>query len=150
MVRNLKYIIMKKLLLSVMLVCSFAIFTFSQEKVKAEKGKDDKVAAEPFNKWEIGFTGGVSNFSGEFNTRKGYAPYNDYDSNAQFGFGGFIKKNFSHVFALEFGINHNPLNGLVYHGFDPPFSNPEYKTSTNNFDLKTITSKVCSACTIYI
>ena len=134
---KLKQIIMKKLILIVAVMFAFCTFTFAQDKAKPEKTKQEQSKSEPFNKWEIGFNAGVGNFSGEYNMHN-WGPYNDWDSSGQFGFGAFVKKNFSHVFAMEFGWNHNSLIGNLYHGFDSSFPNSEFKTITNEYDVNTV------------
>ena len=114
---------MKKLLLTIAVL--FAFFALSaQEKT-------------PFNKWEIGVNGGISNFSGEYN--KNLKSTYDWDSQGKFGFGATVKKNFTHVFALELGWNQNNLlGGTNYHGFEPQYLHPNYKTLTNEYDLNSI------------
>ena len=116
---------MKKLFLvtTMILLCTF-IFAQTTKK-------------EPFNKWEIGVNGGVSNFSGEYNSKL-HSTY-DWDSQGSFGFGATLKKNFTHVFALELGWNQNTLlPGTVYHGFELAYVQPTYRTLTNEYDLNTV------------
>ena len=100
----------------------------------------DKTNTEPFNKWEIGVNGGVANYSGEyqFNGLKSHSTY-DWDSQAGIGFGANVKKNFNHTFALELNWNQNTLlPGTNYHGFDTPYSEPNFRTLVNEYDLNSV------------
>jgi len=139
---------MKKLILIIVVIFSYCNLTFAQDQAKPVTTKQDQTKpvttkqdqanTEPFNKWEIGVNGGVSNFSAEYNMHN-WSPYADWDSQGAFGFGAFVKKNFSHVFALELGWNNNTLKGSVYHGFGPVYTpSSSYNTSTNEFDLNTV------------
>ena len=114
---------MKKLILTIAVLLSFLALS-AQEKT-------------PFNKWEIGVNGGVGNFSGEYN--KNLKSTYDWDSQGKFGFGATLKKNFTHVFALELDWNQNNLlGGNNYHGFDPPYSTQKFRTLTNEYDLNSV------------
>ena len=133
---------MKKLILIIVVIFSCYNLTFAQDQAKpdmakSDKTKTDEAKTEPFNKWEIGVNGGVGNFAREYDLHK-WTSYADWDSQLAFGFGAFVKKNFSHVFALELGWNNNTLNGSVYHGFYPPYPSTSFKTVTNEFDLNSV------------
>ena len=91
---------MKKLILIIAALFIYCNVTFAQDQTSSDQAKSDKTKAEqakaePFNKWEIGVNGGVGNLVGEYNM-KNMRAYADWDSNAgAFGFGAFVKKNFS-------------------------------------------------------
>ena len=118
---------MKKFSLSfvVLLMCSVA--TFAQ----------DKERPEPYNNWEIGINAGVANFAGSTNIAKGksYEHFNNYKSDFNFGYGLFVRKNFTSVFALEGAYNGTTLTGK------PKATNATgtpFKTGINEFDLNTV------------
>ena len=114
---------MKKLLLTIAVL--FAFFALSAQERTS------------FNKWEIGVNGGIGNFSGEYNQHL-KSTY-DWDSQGSFGFGSTVKKNFTHVFALELSWNQNTLlPGTNYHGFSPQYTQPNYRTLTNEYDLNSV------------
>jgi len=118
---------MKKLssTLAVLLICFGA--TFGQENSKTE----------PYKNWEIGVSSGVSNFTGEYNMFKAarFNHFNHWKSEMNIGFGALVKKNFSHVFALEAAWNTSNLSGSWRHDVR---SMPDFKTRVNEFDLNTV------------
>ncbi|MCK9639147.1 MAG: OmpA family protein [Prolixibacteraceae bacterium] len=115
---------MKKLsLLAVFLFASFSL-TFAQEK-------GEKL---PYNRWEIGVNAGVSNFTGSYVVSKSefLKYFNNFNSDYNFGYGVLVKKNFTHVFALEGAYNATTLTGTpvtIYNAF---------KTGISEFDLNTV------------
>ena len=120
---------MKKLSLSVVVLLMCYTLTFAQEKVKSE----------PYKNWEIGISAGVANFTGEYNMFKDsrFNHFNHWNSDMNFGFGALVKKNFSHVFALEVAWNYSNLTGSWKHDIRvPPF--PDFKTEVNEYDLNTV------------
>lgn len=95
---------------------------------------------QPFNKWEVGINGGVSNYTGEYhiNALKSYQYY-DWDSKAGLGFGVSVKKNFNHVFALELDWTQNNLiSSTGYNGTTQYYTEPNYKTLVNEYDLNSV------------
>jgi outer membrane protein OmpA-like peptidoglycan-associated protein len=118
---------MKKLSLCVVASLMCCTLTFAQEKTKPE----------PYKNWEIGISAGVANFAGEYNMYKEarFNHFNHWKSDMDFGFGALVKKNFSHVFALELGWNYTNLTGSWK--FDSrPMDN--FKTEVNELDLNTV------------
>ncbi len=118
---------MKKLSLSIVVLFMCYSLTFAQEKAKSEPNK----------KWEIGLNAGVANFTGEYNMFKDarFNHFNHWNSDLNFGFGALIKKNFTHVFALEAAWNYSNLTGSW------KFDNrtfPNFKTEVNEYDLNTV------------
>ncbi len=114
---------MKKNILILVAMVISATNLFAQDKT------------EPFNKWEIGINGGVSSFSGEYNMlkRNQFSPSYGWNSNGEFGFGATLKKNFTHVFAIELGYNNNTLTGSWNRT-----TAGEFKTLANEYDLNTV------------
>ena len=119
--------IMKKTILSVLAIFMCIAFTFAQ----------DKTSSEPNKNWEIGINAGVANFAGEYNMFKDarFNHFNHWDSQLNFGFGAFVKKNFSHVFALEAAWNYSNLTGTWKYDNRPI---PDFKTEVNEYDLNTV------------
>jgi outer membrane protein OmpA-like peptidoglycan-associated protein len=119
---------MKKL--SLIAVCLFACYALVFAQDKGEK--------LPYNRWEIGINAGVSNFAGSTSMSKSSfgKHFNDFNSDLNLGYGLFVKKNFTHVFALEGAYNGTTLTGT------PKASNPvgtkAFKTGINEFDLNTV------------
>src|SRR5674476_1006129 len=94
---------MKKFSLSFTVLFMCSLFTFAQDKAKTE----------PYPSWEIGVSLGVTNFAGSTNIAKGksYEHFNYYNSNLNFGYGLFIRRNFTSVFAFEGAYNGTTLTG---------------------------------------
>ena len=103
-------------------------FAFAQEKEKSE----------PYNNWELGVNVGVANFAGEYNMSKDarFHHYNHWDSGKNIGFGLLVKKNFSHVFAVEGAWNYTNLTGDWTHASTLLPNN--FKTEVNEYDLNTV------------
>jgi len=118
---------MKKLSLIVAVLIMSCTFIFAQEKEQAE----------PFNNWEIGVNLGVANFAGEYNMFKDarFNHFNHWNSDMNLGFGALVKKNFSHVFALEAAWNYSNLTGSWKYD---QRSKPDFKTEVNEFDVNTV------------
>jgi outer membrane protein OmpA-like peptidoglycan-associated protein len=118
---------MKKLSLTIVVLFMFCTFTFAQEKEKSA----------PYKNWEIGINAGVANFSGEYNMYKEarFNHFNHWNSDMNLGFGALVKKNFSHVFALEAAWNYSNLSGSwKYDNREMP----DFKTEVNEYDLNTV------------
>jgi len=118
---------MKKFSLGFMVLFLFSMLAFSQEKAKGY----------PFNSWEVGINAGVANFAGSTNIDKGksYEHFNNYESGMSLGYGLFVRKNFTSVFALEGAFNGTRLSGT------PKATNvagKAFKTGLNEFDLNTV------------
>lgn len=115
---------MKKLsLVAVFLFLSYSLI-FAQEK-------GEKL---PYNRWEIGVNAGVSNFTGSYVVSKSdfLKYFNNFNSDYTLGYGLLVKKNFTHVFALEGAYNGTTLTGspaTIYRAF---------KTGVNEFALNTV------------
>jgi len=109
----------------VILICN--ALTFAQEKPKSE----------PYKNWEIGISAGVENFAGEYNLSKvaRFNHFNHWDSNMDFGFGALVRKNFSHVFAMELGWNYTNLTGSWK--WDNS-THKDFKTEVNEYDVNTV------------
>ena len=122
---------MKKFNLSVVVMLIYCTFAFAQNDSKST----------PYKDWEIGVNAGVANFSGEYimykDSRFKHPQGADWQSFANIGFGALLKKNFSHVFALELGWNYANLSGNSYTGLPFPPA-PEYKTEVNEYDLNSV------------
>jgi len=117
---------MKKLSLSLVVILMCFAFTFAQ----------DKTESEPNKSWEVGINAGVANYSGGYNMYSGsrWNHYNHWDSNLNFGFGALVKRNFSHVFALEGGWNYNKLTGE----WNEAGTAPDFDTRVNEFDINSV------------
>lgn len=118
---------MKKLSLSVITLLMCYTLSFAQEKPKSE----------PYKNWEIGINAGVANYTGEYNMYKDarFNHFNHWKSDMNLGFGALVKKNFSHVFALELGWNYSNLTGSWKFDNRPM---PDFKTEINEIDLNTV------------
>ena len=118
---------MKKFSLSLVVILMCYVFTFAQDK------KD----SEPYKNWEIGINVGVANFAGEYNMYKEsrWNHYNHWKGDLDLGVGALVKKNFSHVFALEGGWNYTTLTGSWHESIG---SYPDFKTSVSEFDLNSV------------
>jgi outer membrane protein OmpA-like peptidoglycan-associated protein len=117
---------MKKLsLIVVLLFTSFALL-FAQEK-------GEKL---PYNRWEIGINAGVANFTGTTLVSKDnfMKHFKDFNSDMNLGYGFFVRKNFTNVFALEAAYNGNSLTGTPKTGF----AYKAFKTGVNELDLNTV------------
>ena len=119
---------MKKLSLSVVVLFACYALAFAQEKAQTDPA--DK-------RWEIGINAGVANFTGEYNMLKGnrFQHSNDWNNDLNFGFGALVKKNLSHVLALEVAWNYSNLTGTWNAG--APTLDP-YKTEVNEYDLNSV------------
>jgi len=119
---------MKKLCLSVVVLFMCYALTFAQEKAKSEPAD---------TRWEIGINAGVANFAGEYNMFKDsrFNHFNHWNSDMDFGFGALVKKNISHVFAMELGWNYTNLTGSWKYDNSPI---PNFKTEVNEFDLNSV------------
>lgn len=117
---------MKKLSLSLVVILMCYAFTYAQDK------KD----SEPNKNWEVGINAGVANFTGGYNMYSGskFNHWNHWNSDLNFGFGALVKKNFSHVFALEADWNINKLTG----SWNETGTRPDFDTRTSEFDLNTV------------
>src|SRR5665647_677276 len=118
---------MKKFSLSVLAMFMCFAFAFAQEPEKSE----------PHNNWELGVNVGVANFAGEYNMFKEarFNHINHWNSNMNLGFGLLVKKNFSHVFAVEGAWNYSNLTGSW------KFDNramPDFHTRVNEFDVNSV------------
>jgi outer membrane protein OmpA-like peptidoglycan-associated protein len=123
------HFIMKKLSLSIVVLFMCCALAFSQEKAKSE----------PVDKrWEVGLNMGLANFAGEYNMAKvsRFNHFNFWNSDKDFGFGASVKKNFSHVFALELGWNYTNLTGSWTWFQGGP--KQDFKTEVNEYDLNTV------------
>ncbi len=117
---------MKKLSLIVaFLFVSYALI-FAQEK-------GDKL---PYNRWEIGVNAGVANYVGgtSFSRDAMLKRVNDFNNDLTLGYGFFVKKNFTHVFALEGAYNGTKLTGSPKAGN----SYKAYTTALNELDMNTV------------
>ena len=121
---NLKSSIMKKLSLVVVFLLAGYAFIFAQEK-------GEKL---PYKRWEIGVNAGVANFTGSYVVSKDefLKYFNNFNSDYNFGYGLTVKKNFTHVFALEGAYNGTTLTG------SPVTIYKAFKTSINEIDLNTV------------
>jgi len=117
---------MKKLSLVFVLILAGCALTFAQEK--SEKSQ--------FKSWEIGFNGGVANFAGSsiMNKSSFLSHFNQFNSDMDFGYGLFVRKNFTSVFALEGAYNGTTLTGSPKAGF----GYSAFKTGINELDLNTV------------
>ena len=120
---------MKKFSFSLVAMLMCYAYVFAQEKGKEK--------SEPFNNWEIGVNAGVANFTGEYNMFKDarFNHFNHWNSKMNLGMGLLVKKNFSHVFALEAAWNYSNLTGSWKFDSRPI---PDFKTEVNEFDLNTV------------
>ena len=122
---------MKKIITGVVLLIICSISAFAQNNLNSS----------PYKDWEIGISAGVANFSGDYimfrDSRFKHPQGADWQSHANIGFGALVKKNFSHVFALEFGWNYNNLSGNTYDGLPFPPA-PEFKTIVHEADLNSV------------
>ncbi len=118
---------MKKLSLSIVVVLMCYTQSFGQEKD----------TSKPYKNWEIGINAGVASFTGEYNMFKDarFNHFNHWDSKMNIGFGALVKKNFSHVFALEAAWNYSNLEGSWKFDTRPI---PDFETRTNELDLNTV------------
>jgi outer membrane protein OmpA-like peptidoglycan-associated protein len=89
----------------------------------------------PYHRWEIGINGGLANFAGSSDINKMYNlnHFNDFHCDFNFGYGLFVKKNFTNVFALEGAYNGTTLTGTPkVLGYNP------FKTGVNEIGLNTV------------
>lgn len=121
---------MKKLSLSLVVIFLCYAFAFAQDK-------QDKKDSEPNKTWEVGINLGVDNFTGGYNmySKSKWNHFNHWKGDLDFGFGALVKKNFSHVFALEGAWNYTNLTGKWN---ESTGSHPDFKTEVNELDLNTV------------
>jgi outer membrane protein OmpA-like peptidoglycan-associated protein/opacity protein-like surface antigen len=118
---------MKKLsLIVVFLLVGYAL-VFAQEK-------EEKL---PYKRWEIGVNVGVANFAGSTVMAKEslFKHFNEFKNDMNFGYGLFVRKNFTDVFALEGAYNGTTLTGTPKSGFT---GYVPFKTGVNELDLNTV------------
>ena len=117
---------MKKIGLSLVVILICYAFAFAQ----------DKNATEPYKNWEIGINAGVASFTGEYNMYKEsrWNHYNYWKGTLDPAFGLLVRRNFSHVFALEGSWNYTSLTGV----WNSTGSNPDFRTRVSEFDLNTV------------
>ena len=110
---------MKKLSLVVALLFVSYALIFAQEK-------GDNL---PYNRWEIGINAGVANSIGasSFSKDAMLKRINDFNNDMGFGYGFFVKKNFTHVFALEGAYNGTTITGTPKAGLPLTTSGNTYK-----------------------
>ena len=118
---------MKKLSLSIITLLICFAFTFAQDKPKSE----------PYNAWEVGVNVGVANYAGEYNMYKEarFNHFNHWKNEMNLGYGVSVKKNFSHVFAVEGAWTYSTLTGSWKFDNRPM---PDFKTNVNELDLNTV------------
>lgn len=131
---------MKKLSLIVAFLFVSSALVLAQNKVVQDKSaqtKGEKEEKLPYNRWEIGVNVGVANFTGTTNVSKEsfMKHFNDFKSDLDFGYGVYVKKNFTHVFALEGAYNGTTLTGSPKSAFP---GRSAFKTGINEFDLNTV------------
>ncbi len=123
---------MKKLSLVVVFLFASYAFIFAQEK-------GDK---SPYNRWEIGVNAGVANFAGSMDMSKQsfFNHFNHFNSDLNFGYGLFVRKNFTHVFALEGAYNGTTLTGSPKSNHTSFYGvqRMPFKTGVNEVDLNTV------------
>ena len=92
----------------------------------------------PYRKWEIGLNAGMATFTGSTDIYKIYNfnHFNEFNSDLNLGYGGFIRKNFTQVFALEAFYNGTTLTGTPK--VEDWFWRKSFKTEINEFDLNTV------------
>jgi len=118
---------MKKLSLTIVALFMCYTFIFAQEKEKSV----------PYKNWEIGINAGIANFTGEYNmySKARFNHFNHWNSDINLGFGALVKKNFSHVFAMEAAWNYSNLTGSwKYDNREMP----DFKTEVNEYDINTV------------
>ncbi|MCE1200359.1 MAG: hypothetical protein LWW85_15440, partial [Marinilabiliales bacterium] len=117
---------MKKLSLIVVFLLAGYAFLAAQDK-------GDKL---PYKQWEIGVNAGVANFAGSTNVSKTSFgnQFKNFNSDLNLGYGLFIRKNFTHVFALEGAYNGTKLTGSPKVGT----GYRAFETGINEFDLNTV------------
>ncbi len=126
---NLKLSIMKKLSLVVVMFLAGYALSFAQDtQVKEEAPPVDK-------RWEIGINAGVTNFTGNTNISKQslWNHFNHFNSDLNFGYGLFVRKNFTSVFALE-----GAYNGTTLTGTPKTTGNKAFKSGVNEFALNSV------------
>lgn len=118
---------MKKFSLGFVVLFLFSVLAYSQENPKGY----------PFNSWEIGINAGVANFTGSTNIAKGksYDHFNNYKSDMSFGYGMFVRKNFTSVFALEGAFNGTTLSGTPKASY---VTGKPFKTGLYELDINTV------------
>ena len=122
------------------------IFFLSHSLIFAQ----DKGEKLPYNKWEFGVNVGVANFTGSTIVAKGkfMNHFNDFKSDMNLGYGAFIRKNFTNVFALELAYNGTSLTGTpktvtrlsTFRNISnlTPIIPKAFKTDLNELDINTV------------
>ncbi len=112
----------------------FVVFLFASYALIFAQEKEEKL---PYKRWEIGVNAGVANFAGSTNMDKDhlFKHFKEFKSDLDFGYGLFVRKNFSYVFALEGAYNGTTLTGSPKAGF---VGYVPFKTGINEFDLNTV------------
>ena len=112
----------------------FVVFFFASYALIFAQEKEEKL---PYKRWEIGVNAGVANFAGSTNMDKDhlFKHFKEFKSDLDFGYGLFVRKNFSYVFALEGAYNGTTLTGSPKAGF---VGYVPFKTGINEFDLNTV------------
>jgi len=123
---------MKKLSLGFVVLLMYCSLSFAQEKEKTEFKKS----------WEIGLNLGVQRFTGELNMyRNGPLFQNEQNwtnPGNDFGIGALVRKNYSHVLALEFSWNYTNLTGSKWNKASITPAPKDFKTGIGDFDLNTV------------
>ena len=120
---------MKKLSLCIVALMMCSALSFAQDKAKSDPAD---------TRWEAGLNMGIANFAGDYNMYKDarFHHFNFWKSDMDFGIGASVKKNFSHVFAMELGWNYTNLTGTwKYLGWT---NIPPFKTEVNEYDLNSV------------
>ncbi len=112
----------------------FVVFFFASYALIFAQEKEEKL---PYKRWEIGVNAGVASFAGSTNMDKDhlFKHFKEFKSDLDFGYGLFVRKNFSYVFALEGAYNGTTLTGSPKAGF---VGYVPFKTGINEFDLNTV------------
>ena len=112
------------------------VFLFASTALICAQEKGDKGEKLPYNKWELGVSAGVSNFTGSTIVSKSQFlnHFNDFKSDMNLGYGAFVRKNFTNVFALEAAYNGTSLTGT-------PKAGSKLSTSLDISTLKAVVPK---------
>jgi len=109
------------------------IFFFAGYALLFAQDKGDKL---PYKNWEIGVNAGVTNFAGSTSVSKDamLKHFNDFSNDMGLGYGLNLKKNFTHVFALEAAFNGGTLSGTPKTGT----GYKAFKTGIAQLELNTV------------